>query len=77
MYDKKPPQDEEDLLFLQPADVMYYGVPNDIVRRTTKCQCGGFLHFTHLTDFAKQRTLETVSCPECAIERQRQMHRLH
>lgn len=54
-----------------------YGTKRDVVARYTHCAlCGSNLHFTHVTDFARNLTQETARCPECGVKARESMHRL-
>lgn len=54
-----------------------YGTPKDVVARYSHCAlCGSNLHFTHVTDFARNLTQETARCPECGVKARQAMHRL-
>jgi DNA-directed RNA polymerase subunit RPC12/RpoP len=55
----------------------FYGTARDVVARYTHCAlCGANLHFTHVTDFARNLTQETAKCPECGVKARQSMHRL-
>jgi uncharacterized protein with PIN domain len=55
----------------------FFGTVSDVVARYTHCPlCGSYLHFSHVTDFAKNVTHETARCPECAIQVRKLMHKL-
>ncbi len=42
------------------------GTLKEVVQRYNSCVlCGSNLHFSHLTDFARNITQETTRCPEC------------
>ncbi len=65
----------------QSADIAdlsrYFGTVSELIERYTHCAlCGSHLHFTHVTDFAKNLTHETARCPECGIRARKMMHRL-
>ena len=54
-----------------------YGTSKDVVARYSHCAlCGSNLHFTHVTDFARNLTQETARCPECGVKARQAMHRL-
>lgn len=54
-----------------------YGSPAEVIARYAQCVlCGSNLHFTHTTDFSRNLTVETSTCPECSIRMRRVMHRL-
>jgi hypothetical protein len=54
-----------------------FGTAKDVVARYTHCVlCGAHLHFTYVTDFAKNLTQETARCPECGVQARRGMHKL-
>ena len=55
----------------------FFGSAQDVVARYTHCAlCDANLHFTHVTDFAKNLTQETAKCPECGIKIRQHLHRL-
>lgn len=55
----------------------FIGTAKDVMARYSHCVlCGANLHFTHITDFAKNLTQETGRCPECGIKTKLVIHRL-
>ncbi len=55
----------------------FFGSSQDVVARYTHCAlCDAHLHFSHVTDFAKNLTQETAKCPECGIKIRQHLHRL-
>lgn len=55
----------------------YFGSAEAMLNRYTHCAiCGSHLHFTHVTDFARNLTQETARCPECGIRTRQISHRL-
>lgn len=55
----------------------YVGSAEEVMARYTHCcLCGSNLHFSHMTDFARNITQETAKCPECGIKIRRIMHKL-
>lgn len=55
----------------------YIGTAEEVVARYTHCVlCGSNLHFSYMTDFARNITQETAKCPECGIKVRRIMHKL-
>lgn len=55
----------------------FFGTAQEVVARYTHCGlCGANLHFTHITDFAKNLTQESARCPECAFKVRRIIHKL-
>lgn len=66
-----------DLVKAEDAFSDFYGSAKEIISRYTQCSlCGSNLHFTHVTDFARNMTQETAACPECNIKIRRVMHKL-
>jgi DNA-directed RNA polymerase subunit RPC12/RpoP len=54
-----------------------FGTARDVVARYSRChQCGANLHFSHITDFARNLTQETARCPECGHKARRVVHKL-
>ncbi len=54
-----------------------FGTAKDVVARYTHCAlCGAHLHFTYLTDFARNVTQESARCPECGVQPRRALHKL-
>ncbi len=65
------PQESRDLLSRT------FGSVEAMVNRYNHCAiCGSHLHFTHVTDFARNLTQETARCPECGIRTRQVSHRL-
>ncbi|MCM2324657.1 MAG: hypothetical protein NDJ90_15465 [Oligoflexia bacterium] len=55
----------------------FFGPAKDVLAKYTHCAlCGANLHFTHVTDFARNLTQETARCPECGVKSREVMHRL-
>ena len=58
-------------------EVQTFGTPSDVVASYTRCECcDAYLHFSHVTDFARCLTQEVVRCPECNDKPRRVVHRL-
>ena len=56
---------------------LFFGTPRQALSRYTHCvQCNGRLHFSHMTDFSRNLTEETVRCPECGTQDRKVLHRL-
>ncbi len=57
----------------------FFGNPKEVLAKYTHCAvCDANLHFTHLTDFAKNQTQETARCLECSSVKPRLLtHKLH
>lgn len=54
-----------------------FGTARQVMEKYCHCaQCGGHLHFTHLTDFSRNLTQESAKCPECGIRSQQIIYRL-
>jgi hypothetical protein len=54
-----------------------FGTAKDVVARYSHCVlCGANLHFTYVTDFAKNMTQESARCPECGVQARRSLHKL-
>lgn len=55
----------------------FYGTSEQVVAQYSHCGfCGSNLHFTHVTDFVRNLTQESASCPECGTKVRRATHRL-
>ncbi len=55
----------------------FFGTAKDVVAKYTHCVlCGANLHFTYITDFARNMTQETARCPECTTQARRVVHKL-
>ncbi len=59
--------------------VQFFGTAPEFVAKHNRCTlCDANLHFTHLTDFARNITQETARCLECSTIKPRLMtHKLH
>lgn len=58
-------------------EIHFFATAKDLIDRYSHCTiCGSNLHFSHVTDFAKNLTFETARCPECAVRVRKAMHRL-
>lgn len=54
-----------------------FGTVKEVVNRYLHCViCGSNMHFTHITDFARNTTEENAKCPECGVQAQRSLHKL-
>ncbi len=54
-----------------------FGTAEEVIEKHTKCGlCGSHLHFSHVTDFSRNLTLETAKCPECGVKTRRVYHKL-
>lgn len=66
-------EEHDELDFFYP----FYGTDKELFSRYTHCSlCGGYLHFTHITNFSKNLTQEIAKCPECGTNGHRLIHRL-
>lgn len=55
----------------------YFDSPQDAVARYAHCPiCGSNLHFSHVTDFIRNLTLESARCPECGLKGRKITHKL-
>lgn len=55
----------------------FFGTATDVVTKYTHCTfCGANLHFSHITDFARNLTQESARCPECGLQTRQILHRL-
>ena len=55
----------------------FLGTAQDYLERYSHCPlCGSNLHFTHVTDFVRNLTLETARCPECGVRARKAMYSL-
>jgi len=71
------PDDPIDLTDARKTFSEFCGTSEQVMARYTRCAlCGGNLHFSHLTDFSRNLTQETASCPECGIRVRKLLHRL-
>jgi hypothetical protein len=71
------PSTDADLNLETEAFSQCFGTAEEVIERYTHCAlCGAFLHFTHVTDFAKNMTQETARCLECGVKARRLTHRL-
>ena len=71
------PTDSTETSAVEEALANFFGTAQDVVARYTHCAlCGANLHFSHVTDFAKNLTQETAKCPECGIKIRQVLHRL-
>ena len=54
-----------------------FGKMEQVLSSYTHCNiCGGRLHFKHLSDFSRNTTHESASCPECGLDNRQVLHRL-
>jgi ribosomal protein S14 len=54
-----------------------FGAAKDVMQKYNHCVvCGSHLHFTYVTDFARNLTQESARCPECGVNARRVMHKL-
>lgn len=55
----------------------FWGTAKDVIARYSHCTlCGANLHFSHVTNFAKNITQEIAKCPECGLKVRQVVHRL-
>lgn len=55
----------------------FFDTVKQAVEKHTHCPiCHSNLHFSHLTDFARNLTHESAQCPECGIKVRKLTHRL-
>lgn len=76
---KSPPetQDMNDSADSDPAVSRFYGNARKLMEHYNHCQlCGSNLHFTHVTDFNRNITMETARCPECGVKARQVQHKL-
>ena len=54
-----------------------FGTAKDLLAKYSHCVlCGAHLHFTYVTDFARNITQESSRCPECGVKARQFVHKL-
>ncbi|MBI2712718.1 MAG: hypothetical protein HYX41_07695 [Bdellovibrio sp.] len=71
------PREDQGQSLSDPLNVDLLFTTQHYLKRYSKCPaCDSHLHFSHLTDFIRNLTVETANCPECGLRVRRAAHRL-